>query len=114
METSIDRKVGRKVQSTRLGIGSWGFAALPDTCQEMSRIVSKVVEAYMLYHKPLLTTAETLLLIQNMRDKPQYGDKHLWKVRGVDNYVRKENCDYICQIPNANRLKVFMGEQGVT
>ena len=77
-------------------------------------IASKVVEAYKLYQKPLPTPGETLLLIQNVWDKAQYGDRYLEKVREVDNYVSRENSDYMGRIPNINRLKVSMGEQGDT
>ena len=113
-ETSVVRKVGRKVLALGLGRGSRSFAAIPDIYQEMTRIASKVVEAYTLYQKPLLTPGETLLLIQNAWDKAQYGDRYLEKVREVDNYVSRENSDYMRRISNVNSLKVSMGEQGVT
>ena len=76
----------------------------------MTSIVSKVVEAYTLYQKPLLTLGQILLLIQISWDKAQYGDKYLKKVREVDIYVRRENSDYMRHILNVNSLKMCIGE----
>ena len=110
----MEDRVSRKVLAPGLGRGSRSFAAIPDIYQEMTRIAAKVVAAYTLYQKPLLTPGETLLLIQNAWDRAQYGDRYLEKVREVDNYVRSENPDNLCRTANINSLKVSVDKQGVT
>jgi len=79
----------------------------------MTRIAAKVVAAYTLYQKPLLTPEETLLLIQNVWDKAQYGNRYLEKVREVDTYVSIEKSDWLRRIANASSLTVSIVEQGV-
>jgi len=56
----------------------------------MTSIAQRVVENYTLYQKPLITTGETLLLLQSACDRAQ-GDRHVEKIQLVDTYVRCPN-----------------------
>ena len=49
-----------------LGKNSRSFAAIPYIYQPTTRTAGKVIENYRLYQKPLLTSAEVLLLIENV------------------------------------------------
>ena len=49
-----------------LGKNSRSFAAIPYIYQPTTRTAGKVIENYRLYQKPLLTSAEGLLLIENV------------------------------------------------
>jgi len=80
-EFTVEDRVSRKVLALRLGRGSQSFVAITDIHQEMTTIVAKVVAAYTMYQKPLLTLEETLLLIQNVWEMDKYGDRYLEKVR---------------------------------
>ena len=113
MDSRVENRLDRKVPAPRLERGSRSFAAMTDIYQEMTRIAAKVGAAYKLYQKPLLTPAETLLLIQNAWNKAQYGNRSLEKLREVDTYVSIEKSDWLRRIANASSLKVSIVEQVV-
>jgi sulfur transfer complex TusBCD TusB component (DsrH family) len=96
-----------------MGRGSRSFAAIPDKYQEMTRIAAKVVAAYTLYQKPLLTPGETLLLIQNAWHRAQLHNRYVEKVKEVDNYVSLEHSDKTRRITDVSSLKVSIVERGV-
>ena len=100
--------MSRKVLAPRLGRGRQSFRAILDIYQEMMRIVVKVVAAYTLYQKPLITQGKTLLLIQNAWDKAQCGNRYLKKVREVDTNVSIKKSSWLRRIANLSSLKVFI------
>jgi len=77
-----------------LGQDTRAFTGIPDRHQGSAAIAWKIVEDYTLYHKPLLTPGEMLLLVQDAWHRAQKQSKqHLHKVKEVDRYVYQSNSE---------------------
>jgi len=98
--------VSAAVLAPGLGKTTRAFSGLPDHYQNMTSIARRVVENYTLYRKPLLTSAETLRLLQSAWDRTQ-GDRYVEKIKQVDTYLRYPNSGSKEWATDQNLLKSF-------